>query len=248
MVSTGNLANVRQWWRERARRRRGERGRLMAGCKWVAKHQGKEERKEGRKEGGRICGWKERGRKRWREIQKHSLGADREQLLIGVSVCARVCTCTEHWLWLPRLPALLEKPAVVMCCDRGWFLWLTALAGELLCHANEQMRRWAGLTANQRVTPMTLHGLKKEVFRWSIWRHKKMPISSACTAPDRHLRAQITTCKGSVTEVATHGQTKKPKTQQQHLKSRSMIILHTNTGRVGVTLFLHCVPLHQRNP
>lgn len=28
----------------------------MAGCKWVAKHQGKEERKEGRKEGEYVDG------------------------------------------------------------------------------------------------------------------------------------------------------------------------------------------------
>lgn len=38
-----------------------------------------------------------------------------------------------------------------MCCDRGWFLWLTALAGELPCHANERMRRWAGLTTDRQV-------------------------------------------------------------------------------------------------
>lgn len=72
-----------------------------------------------------------------------------------VWTCVSVCMYFGHWLWLPRLPALLEMPAAVMCCDRGWFLWLTALAGGLLCHANEQMRRWAGLTADRRATHMT---------------------------------------------------------------------------------------------
>ncbi len=49
-------------------------------CKWAASLEGKE------------GGWKEQGRKRWRETQKHSLGADQVLLLIGPSVCVCVPT------------------------------------------------------------------------------------------------------------------------------------------------------------
>lgn len=63
----------------------------------------------------------ERAGEKEMETEKHSLGADQAQLMIGPSMCVCVCVCEYcgHWLWLPRLPALLEMPAVVMCCDRG---------------------------------------------------------------------------------------------------------------------------------
>lgn len=100
---------------------------------------------------------------RARETHKHSQGAHQALLLISMSVCtyAHVCVCTRtcfgYRLWLPWLPMLLEMPAAVMCCDRDWFLWLTALAGELFCHANEQIRRWVRLTADRQAAHLASH-------------------------------------------------------------------------------------------
>lgn len=64
-----------------------------------------------KKEGERICGWKEQWRKRWRETQKHSLGADQVQLLIGVNVCECV-----HVLWALAMVAAIASTIRDACC------------------------------------------------------------------------------------------------------------------------------------
>lgn len=62
-----------------------------------------------KKEGERICGWKEQ----WREIQKHSLGADQVQLLIGVNVCE----CVHVLRALAMVAAIASTIRDACCCN-----------------------------------------------------------------------------------------------------------------------------------
>lgn len=60
------------------------------------------------------------------ERDTETLPGCRSSATLDWSECVNVCVCVctlcvycGHWLWLPRLPVLLEMPAAVMCCDRG---------------------------------------------------------------------------------------------------------------------------------
>lgn len=154
-----------------------------------------------------------------------------------------VCACVScgPWLRLPRMPVLLETPAAVMCCDSSWFLWLTALAGELLCHANEQMRRWAGLTADRRaalVTSPRTHTHDKRRVRRSERARERTSLSKNVHSAAKRTDISIPT---GFPSKCDRGDSSRTNWKQRMIKA------HTR-GRVGITLLLHCVPLHQRSP
>lgn len=177
----------------------------------------------------------------WWMDGKRKVGGDVETLhRCRLSVTREWCKYVSSGHW-PRLETL----AAIICCDRSWFLWLTALAAELLCHANEQMRRWARLTADQRaalVTSSTHTRTHKLTNRGLDGLHQ--PASGLrchkCALHTKHTDISIPVCfQVSVTEVTAHGQTEKKTKHDQSPHKHS---------RVGITLLLHCVPLHQRAP
>lgn len=179
-------------------------------------------------ERGYVNGKKE---KRWRETET----------LQGCCSCASpdwcVCVC-GHWLRLPGLPVLLEMPGAIMCYDRDWFLWLTTLAAALLCHANEQTRILAGLTADrQAVSVISLTRIRKRRDRRAdLAPSRDMTTKSFPTRQTARSLANVTSDK----QTNAHTQISK---QARALKLKNIPHKHS-----GVILSSNCVPLRQRNP